>query len=288
MNPLVSIIMPTYNARHTLPWAIASLYAQTYENWEVIIVDDGSTDQTRQYLSSFTDSRIRCLINEQNLGRGKSRQRALEAARGTYIALLDADDWMFPDRIRYQVETLNSEPGIVLVSSGAAIVNLNEELIGVRGISSAPVIQVSKRIGPTPFVFATSMFRLNSATGHQFYERYPLAEDSHFMMRLLLGKRFMMLPALGYAYREHSSASVPKMVLSHQCMAMIYLSHRREFPAVSFMLAAKSLLKAGLWRAVSWFGMETRIITNRSMPPTREQEEEYRIAVQTVSSYLRP
>jgi glycosyltransferase involved in cell wall biosynthesis len=288
LERLVSLLIPAYNAQQTLPWVVASLQAQTYENWEAIVVDDGSTDGTQDYLRSVNDIRIRPLANDKNRGRGHSRQRAIDSARGTYIALLDADDWMFPDRIRGQVDALNSEQSVVLVSSGAAIVDSQEKLTGIRGLPEKAEIRNWRRIGPLPIVFAASMFRREAGIKHRFYEHYPLGEDSCFLMRMLLGNRFLMLPELAYAYREHRSASASKMALAHRYMGMIYLSHRRDFPILSLTLAAESFVKAAMWRTIGSMGMENRIIRNRSAVPTPEQQEQYRIALQTVSSHLRP
>ena len=113
--PKVSVIMPTYNAAPFLPRAIESVCAQTLTDWELIIVDDGSTDGTvgviRDYL---TDPRIRFLQNPQNMGPSDARNRALEVATGQWIALLDADDWYEPQRLEKMVGTAEAfKVGIV-------------------------------------------------------------------------------------------------------------------------------------------------------------------------------
>lgn len=113
--PKVSVIMPTYNAAPFLPRAIESVFAQTLTDWELIIVDDGSTDDTvgviRNYLA---DPRVRFLQNPQNMGPSYARNRALDAATGQWIALLDADDWYEPQRLEMMVGTAEAfEVGIV-------------------------------------------------------------------------------------------------------------------------------------------------------------------------------
>src|SRR5688500_17587486 len=91
MNKLTSIIIPAYNAASYLPDSVGSVIAQTYPHWELIIVNDGSTDNTLQVLESFTDPRIRC-IHQANSGVSTARNNGIENAKGHYICFLDADD----------------------------------------------------------------------------------------------------------------------------------------------------------------------------------------------------
>lgn len=92
MTPLFSIVVPTYNRALRLQGAIASVLAQTLEDWELIIVDDGSTDNTAEVVASFGDKRIKYLKNEVNMERSRSRNRGIEAATGEYVCFLDSDD----------------------------------------------------------------------------------------------------------------------------------------------------------------------------------------------------
>ena len=113
--PKVSVIMPTYNAAHFLPRAIESVCAQTLTDWELIVVDDGSTDGTVEVIRDYlTDPRIRFLQNPQNMGPSHARNRALDVATGQWIALLDADDWYEPQRLEKMVGTAEAfKVGIV-------------------------------------------------------------------------------------------------------------------------------------------------------------------------------
>lgn len=103
MNDLVSIIMPSYNTAKFIGDSIESVLSQTYANWELIIVDDCSTDETDEVVSRFDDNRIRYLKNEKNSGAAISRNRALREAKGRWIAFLDSDDLWFPEKLEMQV-----------------------------------------------------------------------------------------------------------------------------------------------------------------------------------------
>ena len=102
----VSIIIPVYNRAATLPRCIASVLAQTIADWELIAVDDCSSDESIQVIESFGDPRIRVLRHEQNRGAGPARNTGMLAAQGTYIAFLDSDDEWLPAKLERQIAAL--------------------------------------------------------------------------------------------------------------------------------------------------------------------------------------
>lgn len=101
---LVSIIMPSYNTAEYINDSVNSVIAQTYQNWELIIVDDCSTDNTDEIVVFFSDSRIRYIKNEKNCGAAYSRNRALREAKGKWIAFLDSDDIWLPEKLEKQID----------------------------------------------------------------------------------------------------------------------------------------------------------------------------------------
>lgn len=105
-EPLVSIMMPTYNAGKWIQEAINSIINQTYTNWELLILDDGSTDNTRDVLGLFSDDRIKIIYSKVNLGVGAARSRLLDISIGEIIAKQDSDDSSDPNRILKQVKAL--------------------------------------------------------------------------------------------------------------------------------------------------------------------------------------
>jgi glycosyltransferase involved in cell wall biosynthesis len=106
-KPLVSVIMPVYNGDFFLRKAIDSILTQTFQNFEFIIIDDGSTDQTPKILSSYNDSRLK-IITQKNIGLTKSLNRGLNIARGVYIARMDADDVSLPTRLEEEMQLMLS------------------------------------------------------------------------------------------------------------------------------------------------------------------------------------
>jgi glycosyltransferase involved in cell wall biosynthesis len=105
-DPTVSVITPTYNHAEELPRAINSVLAQTFEDFEYIVVDDASTDDTESVVDSYDDERILYIRHEENMGGSAARNTGIEQARGRYIAFLDADDEWLPEKLAAQVECL--------------------------------------------------------------------------------------------------------------------------------------------------------------------------------------
>ena len=104
MHDFVSVIMPSYNTAKYIAASIASVQRQTYQSWELIIVDDCSTDHTDAVVTPFlSDTRIRYLKNERNSGAAVSRNRALREAKGKWIAFLDSDDLWVPEKLEKQI-----------------------------------------------------------------------------------------------------------------------------------------------------------------------------------------
>lgn len=104
MNDLVSIIMPSYNTANYIGDSVQSVINQTYKNWELLIVDDCSEDNTDEVVSMFVDERIKYLKNSSNCGAAVCRNRALREAKGKWIAFLDSDDLWLPDKLEMQID----------------------------------------------------------------------------------------------------------------------------------------------------------------------------------------
>ena len=113
-QPLVSVILPAYNAERFLGRALRSGLAQTYPHLEIIVVDDGSTDRTAEVIRSFTDARVRYL-SQPNRGQGAARNLGIRQSAGRYLTFLDADDVYLPQKVERQVEFLTAHPDCAVV-----------------------------------------------------------------------------------------------------------------------------------------------------------------------------
>ena len=125
MSPQVSVVMPVYNGERYLAEAIASILGQTYADFEFIIVDDGSTDGSAEIICEFVerDSRIQFIRLDRNMGHATARNNGISVASGKYVANMDCDDVCLPDRLRRQVNFLESNPNIDVLGSNLMVVD---------------------------------------------------------------------------------------------------------------------------------------------------------------------
>jgi glycosyltransferase involved in cell wall biosynthesis len=127
--PLISINLPCFNSEKYLKETIQSVLDQTFTDFEIIIVNDGSTDGTGNIVKEFTDSRIR-YYNQNNIGLGKTRNVQLDLSTGKYIAFIDHDDLWSPHKLEKQIKLFNDSPDLGLVYSDCAIIDGNGNIVG--------------------------------------------------------------------------------------------------------------------------------------------------------------
>lgn len=130
-NPLISVILPCYNAMPYLPYSIESILNQTYSNLEIICINDGSTDNTGEVLDNYAmkDSRIQVIHNSSNLKLIATLNKVIDLARGDYIARMDADDVSMPNRIQQQISYLENNPEIDMVSSKYCLIDSKGDIV---------------------------------------------------------------------------------------------------------------------------------------------------------------
>jgi glycosyltransferase involved in cell wall biosynthesis len=286
MMPLVSVLTPLFNAADTLPLALASLQAQTYENWECIIVDDGSTDDPAAVIKSVRDTRIQSHRLDRNHGRGYARQHALEIARGRYVTFLDGDDWICPTKFREQVELLTAQPDIAIVSTGMAISNQNGELAGIRNsaVGKSAMNAALWRLGMPPLAFAPSMMAADLAKKTGFDSSFPISEDVDFLLRALLGKRYAVLPDPLYVYREPGSTTLHKGSAALNYCCRMFMKHFDQYPVDCTIEIAKARGKQVVYHAAAALGLWEQIIARRSRPPSAAERQQYQDAWKTVTN----
>lgn len=146
-TPAVSIILPVYNRRHVLQRAIDSVVAQSFEDWELVVVDDGSTDGTPESLAG-SDSRIR-LIRQTNRGAAAARNRGIAEARGQFIAFLDSDDAWLPHFLRLTHEHLTRNPHDAFVATEFIELNADGQRVQDRSIIRDVYAPLARRLAST-------------------------------------------------------------------------------------------------------------------------------------------
>jgi glycosyltransferase involved in cell wall biosynthesis len=208
MPPKISVVMSVYNAGAYLREAVDSVLAQTFEDFEFIIIDDGSTDDSLPLLKKISDPRIR-LIEQENRGLIASLNRGIESATGTYIARMDADDRCEPHRFALQVRYLDQHPEIALL--GGSVATMDEAGNPLAPCCTLPQTheEIWAGIGRRPWVFChpAVMFRRDAAIDVGLYRSdFAHSEDTEFFARLMTRYRAANLPDVLLNYRLCRSA----------------------------------------------------------------------------------
>jgi glycosyltransferase involved in cell wall biosynthesis len=208
MTPKVSVVMSVYNAGGFLQEAVDSVLAQTMEDFELIAIDDGSTDQSLQTLERYGDSRLK-IVQQPNRGLIASLNRGIEMARGRYIARMDADDRCVPNRFALQVNYLDQHPEIALL--GGSIATMDETGNPLASCVGFPRTheQIWAGIGRRPWVFChpAVMYRRDAAIEAGLYRgEFAHAEDAEFFARLMTRHRAANLTDVLLHYRLRRSA----------------------------------------------------------------------------------
>lgn len=191
LQPKVSVLMTIYNAAPYLKEAIDSVVAQSFDDWELIAVENGSKDGSLAILSGYQDERIRVFRLPENIGRTPALRHAFEQARGEYIAVLDADDVSHPDRFRKQVAHLDSHSSTGLIGSWVEQIDERGAIIG-RFDPPVEDGALYDALGwSNPFVHSSVMYRTAWATELGGYSPvYAYAQDLALILTMVRNKKF--------------------------------------------------------------------------------------------------
>lgn len=268
MNPVVSVVIPAYNAARFLPEAIDSALGQTFPDTEILVIDDGSTDATPELLRTYA-GRVHCL-RQENRGVYAARNRGVEVARGKYIAFLDADDQWLPDKLEKQVEILETRPEFRVVHSDASLVDVDGLLLKTatnprRQIRNGRVFDEFFASNMAVILLSTViMDRECFARVGPFDERHRSVQDQVFFLRLAWHYPIWFIPQPLVKYRLTPQSlsrkdTVENVTLRERLLAEFISEHEEYFGSQPAFLArrwlsfnqdaAQRLLHAGHYRA---------------------------------------
>ncbi len=228
MKDYISIGIPIYNAEAYLADAIKSVLAQNYPYWELILVNDGSTDNSLQIAQEFAarDTRIRIISDGLNKKLPARLNQIVKEAKYNFIARMDADDFMHPQRLEKQWSFLEENKKYDLVASGLISIDNHNNVKGFRCVDqlfdefSSPSLNY-------PIVHPSVMARKSWYLRNQYSEKYPRAEDFELWTRAITKKDFKMavLPDLLLYYREEGNLSKHKIINSYKDILKIYANY---------------------------------------------------------------
>jgi len=226
--PRVSILLPVFNGASTIKSAVQSIIDQEYQDWELIILDDGSTDKSVRILESLEDSRIKIISDSLHKGLATRLNEGIDLALGTYIARMDADDLCFPNRLDKQVLFLDSHPEIDLTACKTLAFNCDGVLDSVRLL---PYHQTHDELIARPWrsIYMPHPSWLGKREWFRQH-RYRIpevlrAEDQELLIRAMPESKYYCLPEILLAYRQ-GTFNLQKSLLARKGL---YLSQMRIF-----------------------------------------------------------
>jgi succinoglycan biosynthesis protein ExoO len=257
---VASVIIPAYNTADYIAQAIDSALNQTLENIEVIVVDDASTDRTVEIVQSFREPRLKLLVNQHNLGAGGARNRALNAATGKWLAVLDSDDWYAAERLEKLVSLAETNQADVIADNLYLIEDGHASPWGTLIGGSGQIIESVKQISATEFVksdiegrvglrlgFSKPLFKREFLVKHEikYDETIKVTQDFWLDMDCFLhGARFFLVPEAFYYYRSRPGSLVSSNKikrLEDECRAITnFLQHKDYLKDNPQLLAALS------------------------------------------------
>ncbi|MDU1904263.1 MAG: glycosyltransferase family 2 protein [Dysgonomonas sp.] len=203
--PKVSVILPVYNAERYLYDAISSVIGQTFTDWELVIINDGSTDDSHQIISKFTDNRIHYYQNKNNLGLIKTLNKAISLSCGEYIARMDADDICLSTRFERQVEFLDEHPDYAMCGSWVNVIDENSAEKGkILNFTNNEYLQIHLLFS-VPFVHPTVMIRTEVLKDNLYDETFKHIEDYELWCRIVGKYKVANVPYYLLNYRWHST-----------------------------------------------------------------------------------
>lgn len=207
--PLVSVIIPVKNAGEFVGAAIQSIIDQTYKNWEMVVVDDGSTDETGKILKKFAkkDKRITIITHKESKGIGASLNRALTKTKGKYIARMDGDDISLSNRLATQVSILQKHPQIVAVGGQAEMIDGEGEIFAYKHFPTDAKTLRDMIMWMVPIQHPVMMAKAEVYKKCRYDETFITAEDVELFMQLLQYGELGNVPQVVYKYRKADTSN---------------------------------------------------------------------------------
>lgn len=231
--PIVTIGLPFYNHADYLAEAIESIVNQRFQDWELLLVDDGSSDTSRQIAERWqTDPRIRLIADGHRLGRGARLNQIAALANGHFLARMDADDRMAPDRLDKQVHFLTTHPDVDLVGSFAYVMDKDGCVYGWRGTTRLPLTW-QQAVVEVPIIHPSITGRTAWFRQHPYDTRWQRIDDLALWLNVIETATIRILPEPLLSYREHISVANYRLAMAEYRQLLVL--YRQKLPIATFL-----------------------------------------------------
>jgi len=234
IKPLVSVLMPVYNGQRYLATSIKSILYQTYKNFEFIIIDDGSIDNSLEVINSFNDPRIKVIKNESNMGLPASLNKGINLAAGKYIIRMDADDISLPWRISKQVQFMEENKNVDI--SGSWILLFGTKFVRWISYTSHEDIINGMLFQNTLFHPSLILRRDKLVSLGEYYDvNYKKGQDYEYWTRLVSkGVKFSNIPQVLLLYRFHDNNLSKRKFKDHENKRLLIRKKYMEMLGFNF------------------------------------------------------
>lgn len=269
----VTIGLPFYNCERTLLKALRSIFAQTYRDWELILLDDGSTDRSLEIAAAVRDPRVRVLSDGENLGLVPRLNQITQLARNPYVCRMDGDDLAHPERLRTQVAHLDAHRDVDALGTMAIAIDAEDRPSRLRGLRVDIFRNPRMVLSRGGFIHPSVMARLEWLRRFPYDQGFTRAEDRELWVRSCGTSRLHQLPLPLYFYREGGAVNLDNYRRSCVTERKIF---RRYGPAllgrvVTGAFIVRSHLKEACYRMFAAVGQAGRLVDLRGTPLSRQQ-----------------
>ena len=274
--PLVSIAMPVYNCEPTLATAIRSILHQTFENWELLLLDDGSSDRTLEAARSFPDPRIQVFDDRSHQGLVSRLNQAIDLSRGTYLARMDGDDVSYPERLALQVGHLQQHPDIDLLGGGILVFGRGGKVLGKREKRITHRHICRKPRAGFYLAHPTWMGKIEWFRKYRYHADAVRCEDHDLLLRAYESSLFAALPEIILGYREEE-LSIKKILTGRRSFVRSVVRQavlRRNWTMAIAAMVEQSF-KGFVDCVAIGTGLNYRILRHRALPLDEAEKDRW-------------
>lgn len=252
-RPKVTIGLPFFNPGEYFKDAVRSVFAQTFDEWELIAIDDGSTDNTYDLCMRISDPRVKCIRDGKRKGLPARLNEIAARATGDFIARMDADDIMHPERLERQVAVLVANESVDVVATGAYIIDQSGNLLRVYRGKQPTALDIFAWGG---YLHPSIMGRLAWFRENPYSLDVPRAEDRELFARVVGRAEFFTIPDPLYVYRWHGHVSSGKLITGYRSERKVLLKYGPQKLGwfLTSILLMRSIAKEAVVQCASSFG----------------------------------
>ena len=261
----ITVGIPFYNNEKTLLNAIVSVFAQTHTDWELILIDDGSTDSSLKIAQSIDDPRVKVISDGKHKGLCARLNEIIDLAKGDFIARMDADDIMHPNRLERQLDEFKNNPDLDLVSSGMYAINDLMRPLGMR--SFVDIEDTAHNVLRKGLCIHVSvMGKREWFKNNKYDENFVRAEDHELWCRTHKDLKFKRIDEPLMFVTEYDSFSLKKYYQSTKTQRKIFLTYGPKMVGwpYAIYLILESYLKLVIYSIYSLFRMQGKLISKRN------------------------